>query len=184
MATPRSAGLGLNFITGILGFVLFGVVVLFLTCTRPASESLDKKRASNRLTKLDELRKQNGEKLHAYAWIDQKAGVAQIPIERAMELAVVDLKNKKVGASDVKVEVPYPVGLAAPAAAPAPTPVPPGAPVKEKTPQDQPAPKAVAAPTSASPAPAAPAKPVEPPKAPAAPAAPSSSEQKSSELKK
>jgi hypothetical protein len=37
---------------------------------------------------LVELRQNEASKASSYAWIDQKAGVVQLPIERAMELTV------------------------------------------------------------------------------------------------
>jgi hypothetical protein len=37
---------------------------------------------------LADLRKKQGEQANAYGWVDQKAGVVQLPIERAMELVV------------------------------------------------------------------------------------------------
>jgi hypothetical protein len=203
MATPRSAGLGFNFIVGVLGFLLFGAIVCVVIFTRPGTDSYEDKRAELRTQKANDLRKEWHEKLTRYAWVDQKAGVVQIPIERAMELAAADLKKKKVAASAVKVEVPYPIGLSAPAAAPmaAPagkaTPTPAAKPAAAPAaPAAAPVPAPVAAPAATTPAPApapvAPPKPAaEAPKAPAAPATPApapispiSNEQKSSDLKK
>jgi hypothetical protein len=37
---------------------------------------------------LDDLRKRQAIQAAAYGWVDQKAGVVQLPIERAMELVV------------------------------------------------------------------------------------------------
>ena len=44
---------------------------------------------------LQELREAEAKKATAYAWADQKAGVVQLPIERAMELTARDLAAKQ-----------------------------------------------------------------------------------------
>jgi len=44
---------------------------------------------------LVELRQNEASKASSYAWIDQKAGVVQLPIERAMELTVQKYGSKK-----------------------------------------------------------------------------------------
>jgi hypothetical protein len=41
-----------------------------------------------RLAKLEELRANEQKHRQSYAWIDQSAGVVQLPIDRAMELTV------------------------------------------------------------------------------------------------
>lgn len=43
---------------------------------------------AERKEKLAELRANEAEHASTYAWIDQSAGVVQLPIERAMELTV------------------------------------------------------------------------------------------------
>ena len=42
--------------------------------------------AASRRAALSELREKQARQAGTYAWIDQKAGVVQLPIERAMEL--------------------------------------------------------------------------------------------------
>lgn len=44
--------------------------------------------AASRRTALAETKAEQEKKLNGYAWIDQKAGTVQLPIERAMELTV------------------------------------------------------------------------------------------------
>ena len=39
---------------------------------------------------LADLRKRQGEQASRYGWVDQKAGVVQLPIARAMELVIKD----------------------------------------------------------------------------------------------
>jgi hypothetical protein len=43
---------------------------------------------ADRRAYLAELRKKQSEQAASYAWVDQKAGVVQLPIARAMELVV------------------------------------------------------------------------------------------------
>ena len=52
--------------------------------------------ASRRLT-LKELREAEAAQISGYAWIDQKAGVVRLPIDRAMELTARDLAAKQQG---------------------------------------------------------------------------------------
>ncbi len=51
--------------------------------------------AESRRTTLTELRDAQTQKENNYAWIDQKAGTVQLPIERAMELTVAKYGVKK-----------------------------------------------------------------------------------------
>ena len=124
MTTERKTALaGLSFFRAILVFFLFAVVVLVWFRATPKAESYDKKRAAVRTKLLKELRADDENKLNTYAWIDQKKGIVQIPIDQAMLLVTAELAAKKAHPTTVKVEVPYPAGLqqqptpAAPAAA-------------------------------------------------------------------
>jgi hypothetical protein len=51
--------------------------------------------AEARRKTLLELREKEIRQASAYAWIDQKAGVVQLPVERAMELTVKHYSAKK-----------------------------------------------------------------------------------------
>ena len=44
---------------------------------------------------LTELREKEAKQVSNYAWVDQKAGTVQLPIERAMELTARDLAAKQ-----------------------------------------------------------------------------------------
>lgn len=50
---------------------------------------------ASRKQALVELREKQARQAGAYAWIDQKAGVVQLPIERAMDLTVERYGAKK-----------------------------------------------------------------------------------------
>jgi hypothetical protein len=44
---------------------------------------------------LQELRAKQQKQLESYGWVDQKAGVVQLPIDRAMDLVVRDFGGKQ-----------------------------------------------------------------------------------------
>ena len=117
---PFSTWLGVVFL-----FVLFGLIVLAVIGPSPRSSDYEETRAKKRMEKLKALHEENQKDLTTYSWVEKNKGVARIPIDRAMELTVADLSQKK----------PAPAGpIATPAAQ---------------------APPAVAPPTGGSPAPAA-----------------------------
>lgn len=45
----------------------------------------------NQSTQLEQLRAEHHRILNSYGWVDQEAGIARVPIERAMELVIEDL---------------------------------------------------------------------------------------------
>jgi hypothetical protein len=166
-AAAHSRPLWLVLAGGFLLLLLFVIAVRLLTALAPAPQE-DAARAAERTKAHQELEAENAKKLQNYAWVDKAKGTLQIPIERAMELAIVELNSKKPTAAG-PIATPVPSPAASPAASPAPA-APPTAPAA-------PAPAAppAAAPT-ASPAAAPPAAPTPSPAAspapPAAPAAP------------
>ena len=111
---PFSAWLGV-----VLLFVLFGALVLAIIGPSPRTDDYETKRAKAREEKLKTLREEDAKALTSYGWIDKNKGVARIPIERAMELALTELAQKS--------PVPaYPIATPAPAvAAPSPAAAPP-----------------------------------------------------------
>jgi hypothetical protein len=54
-----------------------------------------KSNSSTRRQVLTELRANEAKQAGKYGWVDQKAGVVQLPIERAMELTARDLSSKQ-----------------------------------------------------------------------------------------
>jgi hypothetical protein len=134
MSTERRTILvSATFLWSIAVFALFAILVGAWLCLSKPSESFDQKRAQTRIERLKKLQQENQQKLEQYAWVDKQKGIAQLPITRAMELAMVELKGRKVQASSVKVENPYPTGLQqAPAPAPAPAASPAAAPEVKK----------------------------------------------------
>lgn len=51
--------------------------------------------AEQRKANLAELRAKQAQQAASYAWVDQKTGVVQLPIERAMELTVQRYASRK-----------------------------------------------------------------------------------------
>src|SRR5262244_3759368 len=103
---PFSTWLGIVFL-----FVLFGLIVLAVIGPSPRTSDYEESRAKKRMENLKKLREETQKDLTTYAWVDKNKGVARIPIDRAMELTVADLAQKK----------PAPAGpIATPATQPAP----------------------------------------------------------------
>ena len=119
---PFSTWLGV-----VLLFALFGVMVLAIVGPAPRGDSYEKMRAENRMKKLKDARDEDAKALAGYAWIDKNKGTVRLPIERAMELTVADLANKKP-ASAGPIAAPEtsaaPGGVAAASPAPSPSPSP------------------------------------------------------------
>jgi hypothetical protein len=100
-------------------FVLFGLIVLAVIGPSPRTSDYEEARAKKRMEKLKALREETQKDLTTYAWVDKNKGVARIPIDRAMEVTVADLAQKK----------PAPAGpIATPAAQTAPAGASPAAP--------------------------------------------------------
>jgi hypothetical protein len=100
-------------------FVLFGLIVLAVIGPSPRTSDYEETRAKRRMEKLKTLHEESQKELTTYAWVDKNKGVARIPIDRAMEVTVADLAQKK----------PAPAGpIATPAAQTAPAGASPAAP--------------------------------------------------------
>jgi hypothetical protein len=113
--TPFSTWLG---IVGL--FVVFGLIVLAVIGPFQRGSDYEETRAKKRMERLKALHEENQKALTTYAWIDKNKGVAQIPIDRAMELTVADLAQKKpVPAGPIATPPP---AQASPAAAVSPAP--------------------------------------------------------------
>jgi hypothetical protein len=76
-------------------FVLFGLIVLAVIGPSPRTSDYEETRAKKRMEKLKTLHEESQKELTTYAWLDKNKGVARIPIDRAMELTVADLAQKK-----------------------------------------------------------------------------------------
>jgi hypothetical protein len=100
-------------------FVLFGLIVLAVIGPSPRTSDYEETRAKKRMEKLKALQEENQKDLTTYAWVDKNKGVARIPIDRAMEVTVADLAQKKPAPAGPIATPPAPAATAAasPAAA-------------------------------------------------------------------
>ena len=106
-------------------FVLFGLIVLAVIGPSPRTSDYEEARAKKRMEKLKTLHEESQKELTTYAWVDKNKGVARIPIDRAMEVTVADLAQKKPAPAG---PIATPAAPAAPAgASPAPAASPQGA---------------------------------------------------------
>jgi hypothetical protein len=76
-------------------FVLFGLIVLAVIGPLPRTSDYEETRAKKRMEKLKALHEETQKDLTTYAWVDKNKGVARIPIDRAMELTVAELAQKR-----------------------------------------------------------------------------------------
>ena len=124
----------------VLLFLFFGIFVFVLVAATPHGNNYEQKRAEARGKKLNDARNAATQELNSYAWVDKGKGVARIPINRAMEVTVADLAQRK----------PAPAGpIATPAAQAAPAGSPSGQGVVSPPPATQQSPPAPASPAPA-----------------------------------
>ena len=117
---PRSAfGTWLGVV---LLFAVFALFVWVVVGAMPRGDKYEEKRAAARIEKLKSVTDEAAT-LHTYGWVDKAKGVARIPIDRAMELSVAELAQKKPAPAGPIATPAAPVP-AAPAAAPAVAPQP------------------------------------------------------------
>src|SRR5215467_11544069 len=103
-------------------FVVFGLIVLAVIGPSPRGSDYEQTRAQKRLERLKTLREESQKDLTTYAWVDKNKGVARIPIDRAMDLTVAELAQKKpasAGPIATPAMQPAPVGASPAAQAPA-----------------------------------------------------------------
>ena len=138
----------------VLLFALFGVMVVAVIGPGPRGDTYERMRAEDRVKKLKDVRDEEAKALASYAWVDKNKGTVRLPIDRAMELTVADLANKKPAPA-------YPI--AAPESSPAPGGAASASPAPSASPQASgtPKPTSVAGPNS--PARGQPAAAVNPP---------------------
>lgn len=102
---------------GMILLLLFVLAVKLLTGLAPAPD--DAARAAERAKAYADLQAENAKKLETYAWADKAKGAVQIPIERAMELAIAELNSKQPAAAG-PIATPAPSPEASPVASPSP----------------------------------------------------------------
>ena len=87
---PFSTWLGV-----VLLLVVFGAIAVAIIGPGPRGDTYEQQRAQSREKKLKDLREEDAKALSSYAWVDKNKGTVRLPIERAMELTVTELANKK-----------------------------------------------------------------------------------------
>src|SRR6201995_4749293 len=96
-------------ITGLVMVLLFCLFAIFLVSQGRSIPDVEEVKEQTRLKNLADLNAENQKILTQYRWIDKSKGVVGIPIDRAMDLVLVQLQSNK----------PHPAG---PAILSAPTP--------------------------------------------------------------
>ena len=134
---PLSTWLGI-----VLLFALFGVIVLAVIGPAPRGSHYEETRAKKRADVLKTTRDEAAKALTTYGWIDKNKGVARVPIDRAMELTIVELAQRKPApAGPIATPEPQPTAASTSAAAP------PAAPSASSQPSGTPKPTSVAGPS-------------------------------------
>jgi len=105
----------------VLLLFLFGAIAVAIIGPTPRGDSYEQKRARDREEKLKKMRDEDTAALTTYAWVDKNKGTVRVPIERAMELTVADLANKKPALAG-PIATPAAEASAAPAGSAAPSP--------------------------------------------------------------
>lgn len=79
-------------VVGVIGAILLFVIVVVLQAVFYRADEAERARKvySQPYEELVRGRSQQVEKLNSYRWVDQRAGVVGIPIERAMERVVAE----------------------------------------------------------------------------------------------
>jgi hypothetical protein len=116
----------------VLLFALFGVIVVAVIGPTPRGDNYEQMRAEARAKKLKDARDEDTKALTSYAWVDKNKGTVRLPIDRAMELTVADLANKKPAPAYA---IAAPESSAAPGGAASASPAPSASPQSSGTPK-------------------------------------------------
>ena len=89
----------------IIGTLLIGAALVqtMIHYTKPAPLTEDRNKL--RKTALAEIRNANAEALTTYGWVDQTKGLVRLPVEQAMQQAVVAWKNPAAARADLLARV-------------------------------------------------------------------------------
>src|ERR1700722_17590053 len=112
------------FITALVMILLFCVFAIFLVSQGQSIGNVEEMHAQNRLKTLAELNAENEKVLTQYHWVDKSKGVVGVPIDRAMDLVLVELQSIKPPSAGPVTPPPAPAQPAAAQsqASPAPSP--------------------------------------------------------------
>jgi hypothetical protein len=87
--TPRIAVFGVLSAVGLFG-ILVGLQAMYLNMSDAEQNRKDVRSGPNALA--DQLAVQQTQ-LHSYHWVDEKKGIVAVPIDRAMDLVVNELRD-------------------------------------------------------------------------------------------
>lgn len=93
-----------TFVWAIFFFFVFALVIVTLVRNTGSTEAYEDTRAKERRTIREELTKDAQTRLTTAAVVDQAKGVVRVPIEDAKKAVLAELKAKKAGPSQVKVD--------------------------------------------------------------------------------
>ena len=114
---PARERTGLAYLTGILGALLIVGALVWAMQHYTQPLPLGEDRVALRKKALAELRAAEASELDSYGWVDQAKGVARLPINEAMKLALRDWQNPAAARSNLIARVEK--ATAVPPAAPA-----------------------------------------------------------------
>src|SRR3984957_7400138 len=92
---PKGKSSGPMIVTGLVMILLFSGFVIFLISEGESIPNVEDVHAQARLKNLADLNSENQKILTQYRWVDKSKGVVGIPIDRAMELVLVELQSNK-----------------------------------------------------------------------------------------
>lgn len=81
-------------VTGLFLLVAFWLAGRWLLAVTPSVTDEEAARSVERVQILEEVRAADEEKLNTYGWVDREAGIVRIPVERAMELELAQLREQ------------------------------------------------------------------------------------------
>jgi hypothetical protein len=79
----------------VLLFVLFGAFVLVVFAAMPRGDRFEEQRGEQRMERLRTFNEEHAKALHEYSWVDKEKGTVRLPINRAMEITVAELAQRK-----------------------------------------------------------------------------------------
>jgi hypothetical protein len=82
-------------LTGLVMILLFCGFVIFMVSQGQSIPNVEEVNAQTRLKNLAALNSENQKVLTQYRWVDRSKGVVGIPIDRAMDLVLVELQSIK-----------------------------------------------------------------------------------------
>lgn len=94
------------------GFLLFTVMMILILTFGRQTETYEAERDQLRAETRQSIDEASAERLTGYGWVDEEAGLVRVPLEEGIQLAMRQLQEKPVRASEVSVPRPAPVAAA------------------------------------------------------------------------